>query len=396
MIVHNVSAAIASLREQWQRAALSALGIFVASVAIILLVSIATGVRADVTGQVNEIGVNVLIVIPGRISEGTFSPNMVGASYLKEQDAKALSRVEGVVRTAPFSFVGGGLAYAGKSASSILVATTPEWFRMHPVDLLEGRTFAAEDDDVAVIGSIAKEELFAASSAVGKRIEVNGRKYEVIGVTKDKKGEQSLFSMGGFQNLVYLPYRRVKTVTPDLQTDRIMVQVSPHVEPKSLIARLEAVLSKRLNRYQFQVITQEDLLGLVYKLMGILTWLLTGLTSIALFVGGVGIMTVMLMSVNERSKEVGIRKTVGAKNRDIFQQFLFEAIVLALVGGTFGLAVSYAVCVLLYRFTPIKPLVTPQIVGLSFGVCILVGVVFGLLPALHAARQDPIEALRHD
>jgi putative ABC transport system permease protein len=175
-----------------------------------------------------------------------------------------------------------------------------------------------------------------------------------------------------------------------------MVQTEPDREPKSLVRAVEAKLADHLDRENFSVLTQEDLLRLVFKLMGILTWLLTGLTSIALFVGGVGIMTVMLMSVNERAKEIGIRKTVGARRVDIFSQFMVEAVLLALMGGTVGLIISYAVCLGLYYGTPIKPMITPGIVALSFGVSVGVGTLFGLIPAMKAARKDPVESLRKE
>ncbi len=364
--------------------------------AIILLVSIATGVQDDVRSQVRDLGVNVLVVVPGRIEEGTFNPNFGGMSYLKDIDAERCSRVQGVVRAEPFTFVGGGIRNGDKVASPLLAAATPGWFAMRPLRMQEGRVFDAsnENSDVVVLGSIAKKQLFGSVSAVGKSVEINQRKYQIVGVTEDKKQEQSLLSFGSLQNMVYMPYRRLKQVQPDLQTDRIMIQIRPDAEPKALIKALDRVFQKRLDRQQFQVLTQEDLLGLVYKLMGILTWLLTGLTSIALFVGGVGIMTVMLMAVNERSSEIGIRKTVGAKRADIFQQFLIEAIILALAGGVVGLAFSYIIDLALYRFTPVKPEITFGIIVLAFAVSVVVGAVFGLIPALNAAKKDPVVALR--
>jgi len=394
--VRNFSAGLQSLREQRLRALLSALGVMVGSSAIILLVSIATGVQDDVKSQVSDLGVNVLVVVPGRIEEGTFNPNFGGMSYLREVDAERCREVRGVARAEPFSFVGGGIRNGAKVASPLIAAATPDWFEMRPVRMQAGRVFTAADDrsDVVVLGSIAKQELFGEVSAVGRTVEINQRTYRVIGVTEDKKQEQSLLSFGSFQNMVYLSFHRLLRVQPDLQTARIMIQIRPDVEPKALIKQLDKVFEKRLDRQQFQVLTQEDLLGLIYKLMGILTWLLTGLTSIALFVGGVGIMTVMLMAVNERSAEIGIRKTVGAKNSDIFQQFLIEAVVLSLGGGLAGLIFSYFADLALYRFTPVKPEITPGIVALAFAVSVLVGAAFGLIPALNAARKDPVVALR--
>ena len=392
----NFSSALQSIREQKVRAVLSALGVTVGASAIILLVSIATGVQADVTSQVKDLGVNVLVVVPGRLEDGTFNPNFGGMSYLKEVDAQGCSRVPGVIRAEPFTFVGGGIRNGKKVASPLLAAATPGWFSMRPVRMQEGRVLEAQDEhsDVVVLGSIAKKQLFGDQSAVGKNVEVNQRKYRVIGVTEDRKQEQSMLSFGSLQNLVYLPYHRLRQIQPDLQTDRIMIQIRPDAEPKQLIRQLDQVFLKRLDKQEFQVLTQEDLLGLVYKLMGILTWLLTGLTSIALFVGGVGIMTVMLMAVNERSAEIGIRKTVGGRRSDIFQQFLVESVVLSLGGGCVGLLLSYGIDLALYRLTPVKPEITVGIVFLAFAVSVTVGAVFGLIPALNAAKKDPVVALR--
>ncbi|RYG26470.1 ABC transporter permease [bacterium] len=392
----NLVFALRSLRDGWTRAILSALGVTVGASAIALLVSIALGVREDVESQVRDLGVNVLVVVPGRLDSGTFNPNFGGASYLSEADAKSLSKLPGVVRAEPFSFVGGGIRVDEKTAAPFLAACTPGWFAMRPVVLREGRTFREGEGDVTVLGSLAADSLFENASALGKKVTINGRSYAVVGVTQDKKQEGSLLSFGSLQNLVYVPYERLKKVQPNLQTDRIMIQARPEAEPKALIKRCEAVLGKRLDKAQFQVLTQEDLLGLIYKLMGILTWLLTGLTSIALFVGGVGIMTVMLMSVNERAKEIGVRKTVGARSQDIFLQFLFEALLLASCGGVAGLLLTVGVDKALDAYTPIHPKITLGVVALSLLTSLGVGGLFGVLPAMKAARKDPVAALRSE
>lgn len=411
-----MAAALGSLREQGSRAVLSMVGIGVGATAIVLLVSIALGVQRDVTSQVRDLGVNVLVVIPGRLEDGSvLAPNIAGLSYLGEEDVERVRTVPGVLRATPITFVGGGIRAEGPalqatsgapvapgagrvSPMTFIIAARPEWFAIRPVELAEGRVLGPEDDGerVVVIGSVARRNLFGEESALGRTVLINGEPYRVVGVTRDNESESSLFSQGGFENIATIPFATLKERVPGVQIHRIMIQTEPSVEPKSLIAAVDAALGERLDRQTYSVLTQEDILGLVYRLMGILTWLLTGLTSIALFVGGVGIMTVMLMSVNERAKEIGIRKTVGARRRDIFAQFLTEAVAIALLGGLAGLGLSAAACAALETWTPIRPLLTPGVAALGLGVSLGVGAVFGLIPALAAARRDPVVSLRRE
>lgn len=399
-LARSFQSAIRSLFESLGRSILSALGITVGATAIVLLISIAKGVQADITREVEQLGVNLVLVLPARIEEGSFmAPGLMGISYLSEEDVRSISKVEGVRKVVPLTFVGSGLSYEGKkSPSTLIVATRPAWFEMRATKMSLGRPLKAEDANkpVCVIGSVAAKKLFDGSDVLGEKIDYNGRKYEIVGITQDRGETNSIMSMGSFENVMYIHYEYMRSMQPNMQIDRIIAQTEPTREPKSLVETLDRLLGRRLTRETYSVVTQEDLLKIVFKFMEILTWLLTGLTSIALFVGGVGILAIMLMSVNERAREIGIRKAVGAKRRDIFQQFLFEAVIVASAGGLLGLAVSWAASWILSSNTPIKPLITLDTVILSFGVCIGVGAVFGLVPALRAASRDPVVSLRQE
>jgi len=395
----NVAAALQSLRESWQRGVLSALGVAVASIAVLLLVSIGLGVEKDVRSQVDDLGVNVLIAVPGHVSMASgFNPNLGGQSWFTEEIVASVRTVKGVESAGILTFAGGGVRYKGKDAYPLVIACTAEWFGIHRVKLSEGRTFTdpKEARAVCVLGGAAKETLFGEVPAVGRAVEINGKPYEVIGVTEEQLAGQSMFAMQSFQNVAYIPYRALKKQSPNVQIDRIVMASSPEAEPKALVSQVESVLARSLDPQQFSVLTQEDLLGLIYQVIGILGTLVVGLTSIGLFIGGVGIMTVMLMSVNERRKEIGVRMAVGARRADVFWQFLTEAAAIGLAGVLSGLAVSAVVVWGLARFTNIKPLMTPGTVLTAFAMGLGLGCLFGIIPAVRAARQDPVVSLRNE
>ncbi|MFO0045428.1 MAG: ABC transporter permease, partial [Armatimonadota bacterium] len=182
---------------------------------------------------------------------------------------------------------------------------------------------------------------------------------------------------------------------PESQTDRIVIQIDTKIEPISLLKTLKKTLGQRLNDNQFDILTQQDLLKVVYKFTNILQWLLIGLTGIALFVGGIGIMNVMLLSVGERTSEIGIRKAMGAPNRSIFRQFLIESIGIAFFGSLVGLTFSALVCLLLARFSPINPIITQLTVWGTIASSMFTGMIFGIIPSMKAARKDPVKAIQN-
>lgn len=394
-MLSNLVSALRGVTEYRERTLLSSVGVMAATVAIVLLTGIALGVQQEFASQVDELGVNNLVIIPGRLQDG-FNFNLGGASYFRSEDSTSLQGITGVSKTAMWTFVGGGASAGKKRASSFLVASTPEWFTMRSFNLREGRLMQEGDrmKPIAVIGSIASDAMFPGKSALGKKITVNGSEFEVVGVTEDKEAEESVLSFGSFQNLIYLPFDLLRKRNPASQIDRLLVQIDESVEPTSMIDKVEGVLGKRLDESQFQVLTQKDLLKLVFKFTNILTYLLIGLTSIALFVGGIGIMTVMLLSIGERTSEIGIRMANGAKRRDIFLQFLIECSFVSLVGVAVGIAFSIGVGAAIRHFTPIKPLFPPDLLLGTVGVGLFAGLLFGILPAMTAAKKDPVRSIQ--
>jgi putative ABC transport system permease protein len=391
-------AILQSLLENARSTLLSMVGVAVGSIAILLLISIGLGVQKDITGQIDDLGADLLIVVPGKVDLGSFNPNLGGKSFLSDQNAKDLQQLPGITRVAQFSFAGGGIQAGELDAYPVIVASTPEWFQMHPSTLKEGAYFTAKDDGqrVCVLGSIAADQIFPDTSPIGKPVTINGETYTVSGVIQDKNAESSPFSAFSLVNVVYIPLSTVRKFEESVQVDRLLIQIDNSVEPKVLIPNINQALLKTLEDTQFSVLTQEDLLKLVFDVLGILGTLVVGLTSIALAVGGLGIMTVMLMSVGERTKEIGVRKAVGASRKQIFNQFLAESALIGLAGVILGLLVSLVVIQIIATTTSIKPLVTPATLALTFAVGIGLGSLFGILPATKAARLDPVECLRNE
>ena len=394
----------AALESVWmtpRRTLLSGLGMAVGVAAIITLVSLGKGVQRDVVAQVESLGVNLVIVLPGRLSpENPFNPmSFIGLSTLRESDIEAVAQVPGVRRVAPIMFVAGGAQRDERWADAALIlGTTPEWFEMRPHQLKYGRLFTHSESErfVCVLGPKPAEQLFGASNPVGKSVLLNGKPFTVIGVTAEDTS-RSLLGSGGFEFAIYAPIRALQRAMGSRQIHRVIAQTAPDVEPARLQAQIKAaVLRSHGGSEDFSVLTQEELLSRLFTLLQIVSVALTGITSIALVVGGIGVMNVMLMSVTERVREIGIRKAVGAQQRDIFWQFLIEALLIALVGGLMGALIGWGVCALVDHFTVLTPVVTGDTVLLALAVCGVVGIVFGVLPAYRAARKDPVEALRYE
>ncbi len=394
----SLEAALRSLRESPQRTLLSALGIMVASTAILLLISIGQGVQKDVSKQVEGLGVNVLIGMPGRVNMqmSGFNPNMGGQSWYREEDAARLSQIPGVRTVAVLSFAGGAVKAGEKEEYPFIIACTPNWFGIHNAELAEGRFFTDSDTEVAIIGSVARKSLFGEEEALGQTIQINGQDLKVVGVLQSEDQEQSLFSVGSFQNVAYLPYKTHKAAADSVQIDRLMIQSDPSVDPASLVEASEKALGERLDRSQFSVLTQQDLLRLIFNLMGIVNTLVVGLTAISLFVGGIGILALMMMSVNERRKEIGIRMALGARRKDIFMQVLWEASLTGLAGVVAALVFSVIVNYVLTLTTVLRPDLTFGTVALAGLVGIGVGALAGVIPASRAAGLDPVVNLRNE
>ena len=313
-------------------------------------------------------------------------------------DRRRLGQVLGL---APVVFVSGNVEDGiGKNVSALVVGTNRQGVEMNPTPLVEGRYFtpAEENQNVCILCDRPRHDLFGNGPALGHTVRIKYKDWKVVGVLNKPKQDDSLIGhMLGLGNLVYLPAAAAKREFPTAQINRIVLKTDFKHPAHDLVAGLkQTMLASHAKMEDFGVMTQEKGLALVVKLVSMAQSLLVLIAAISLVVAGVGIMNIMLVTVTERTREIGIRKTVGARNVDILQQFLIEAVILAVLGGTVGLGLSAILCFLISRFSALTPVLGPGAISLALIVCVCVGLVFGVAPALRASKLNPIDALRHE
>ncbi len=398
----NMGAALDSLRGNWFRSTLTMLGVVIGVAAVIILIAFGQGAQKEITSQIDTLGTNVAILLPGKVQgQQNFNPaGGMGISNLKRGDLDAIRSVRGIRAVAPLAFVSGGVYRDAKPASICMpIATVPAFAPIRRLSIASGHflTDAELDRPVCVLGSGIKKDLFGAQSPVGKSITVNDQAFTVIGVVSERSIGSGLFGGDELDAIVYLPLPAFQRITRTDQVHRILMEVEPGRNPEQVVERVRAaVLRSHAGRDNFSILRAKELLSMFYKVFSMLAALLLGITSISLIVGGIGIMNIMLVSVTERTREIGIRKTVGARRGDIFYQFLTEAVTLSALGGLVGVLLAVVACRLIALWAPLKPLITPGAVLLGFSVCVAVGVISGVAPAISASRKDPIEAIRYE
>ena len=377
------------------RSFLTILGIVIGVTSVILLISVVTGLKSYITKEIQGLGSNLMFVIPGKVGGGR-SPGGVQVNRLTMQDAANLkSKLAGFADVSAVVQKIATVKYLNKTDKDVtLVGVQANYTKLISVTFEKGRPFTASEESagsrVAVIGMSAEEKLFGQRSSLGQRISIGNVKYEVIGVLS-KRG--SVFGMDQ-DNFAAIPISAARKQFGLDNLNTIYIEAFKPEEVKTVQKKASEVLLKRLSEDDFTIMTQEQTLSTISQITGVLTIALGGIAAISLIVGGIGIMNIMLVSVTERTREIGLRKALGATPSNIRNQFLIEAMVLAGLGGIIGIILGILLSLVIGQF--ITTTVPVWSIALSFGFSTAVGIIFGVAPAIRAAKLDPITALRYE
>jgi putative ABC transport system permease protein len=383
------------------RSGLTILGIVIGITAVIAMLSIGEGAKRQLAQSIESLGSNMLTVFPGIIQpgRGIVSAGRGTAQSLKMKDVDVIKKIEGVKAVSPeisrrFQIV----SSAGKNTNSLVLGVTPEYLNVRNAKIQSGKFFLENDlNKVAVLGPTVAEDLFGSEDPIGKTIRINKVNFKVIGVLEPKG---SL----GFMNpdeVVLVPLLVMQKI---LTGSEYLSQIAVQAESSNLIESLKEEITQVLlkehkvsaDNPDFSVIASQEFLNTFNSLINTMTIFLASIAAISLVVGGIGIMNMMLTSVTERTKEIGLRKAIGAKKKEILMQFLIESVILTLIGGIFGIILGSLISIGVSKFANITSEVSLYSIFLSLTFSSLVGIIFGYWPAKRAAELDPIVALRYE
>lgn len=382
------------------------LGIIIGVASVITIVSIGEGVKQQISTQINHSGKDVITVRPGTLratssqSKNDFNV-LSGLSItgsLRSDDVKAVAETKEISQSAPLAAISGDVStYHGAIKNAFIIGTTPDFPSLLNKNTSEGVFLTADDEgmNVAVLGKSAADVLFDIDVPLGHTFKLHGEEFIVRGILEDF-GNTPLSDEANYNNTIFIPYDVAQRITKNTAT---VYEVLARADDPKKVAPAISGITKNLKKTHggqsdFSVLRAEDAVAARSNVLSLLTNLISGVAAISLLVGGIGIMNVMLVSVTERMHEIGIRKAIGATNRQILSQFMIESSLLSLSGGVIGVIVAFTLDGLMRFFTNLRPVITWEVVLIAFGASLFVGVVFGSVPALKAARKDPIEALR--
>jgi putative ABC transport system permease protein len=401
-LVESIKMAGTTLMANKLRSSLTMLGIIIGNASVIAMIGIGEGAQSFVKDQVNSLGTNVLFIIPGN-PDAQRRPVMQPPTLVKADADAIASQVPTVQEVAPALTGSEIVSYRSNNSTASLIGATPSYLIVRNFDVAKGRFITKEDlkrqTNIAVLGSEIAEILFGKEDPVGHSIRIKNTSLQVVGVMQPKGA-----AFGDNQDLnIFLPLTtmsnriagrsspygmRVSFISVSVKDESMMTAAQFQIE------NLLRLRHKIVKQDDFTVRNQKDLMNILGNITGALTLLLACVAAISLVVGGIGIMNIMLVSVTERTKEIGLRKAIGASQEDILIQFIVEAVILSVTGGFIGTAIGIGGIFLVAAFSPLQASVSVSAIAIAVGVSGGIGLFFGVVPARQAARLDPIVALR--
>lgn len=382
------------------RTFLTSLGLLIGVASVVLLVAMGLGLKRYIEQQFESLGTNLLYVMPGSFGEGSNLQSAGGAMAgirFEQKDVNSLERIPGVTSTVPFFVKFTRVQAGGNSSVYEIAATTADVFTAINLSFEYGTPFKKSDAEKGakkvVIGRKVAEKLFgSAESALGKVVKIEDQGYKVVGIFGTKGGGG--LGGAGMDEHIFMPYKAAASFNPDKKYYAIYLKVGKGQDISLVKQEAKRILLKDYKKDDFSVVEQTEILNTVNSIFAILNGVLVAIAAISLVVGGIGIMNIMYVSVAERTHEIGTRRAIGATQKDILLQFLSEAVILSLLGGTLGLMVSASIVLLIQKYFPAY--IDPGSVLVALGVSSGIGLIFGVLPAKRASDLSPIEAIRYE
>lgn len=397
----NFKSAVSNLRQYRGRSFLTMLGIIIGISSVVTVVSLGQGLKNQVVGQINQLGTDVITVRSGRLTGGDANQNsisilsLLSASTLTSEDAKKISELESVSEVAPINFVTNTASVDERRLDNLFViGTSPDMPKLLNQEVEYGTFFNEGQSDGVVIGAKVAQQLFRRLNPVGSTMQISGQEFIVRGVLDQSNGGLLSVAQTDFNMAVFISTETATALTGGREnTLQILARGSGDLD--AAVADIEKALAEnRGGQIDFSVLKQEELLDIASDIVDDITSFISAIAAVSLLVGGIGIMDIMLVSVSERTREIGVRKAVGATNRQVLGQFLTEGLVLSLTGGLLGILLALAVNGLLRLYTTFEPVISLPVLALAAGVSIAIGIIFSSAPAIKAARKSPIDALR--
>jgi putative ABC transport system permease protein len=392
----------ASLSSNYTRSGLTILGIVIGIASVIAMVSIGQGAQSSISASIEGLGANLLTILPGVVQpgRGIVSAGRGSSETLKAEDLPVLAQISGITAVSPelsrrFQIT----SETGNNTNTTVTGASSAYLIVHNLGLAEGNFIS--DEDVrslgrrAVLGATVATDLFNQDDPLGKTIRINGSSFHVTGVLTQKGG----IGFSGPDDMIFIPLSTMQKVVSGSDS---FSSISVSVTDKNQMTEVQTaitdalLLRHRVATADFSVISQQDILGTLSSVIQTFTLFLASIASISLIVGGIGIMNMMLTTVTERTREIGLRKAIGAKKSDISMQFLAEAVALTLVGGIVGVLLGSGIALAVSYTGILQTSVSPLSVIIAFGVSAAIGIIFGWYPARRAAALNPIEALRYE